>query len=105
LEAAVAEAVAFASDLAAEPTPPCVPGDQSRVDVLTSRELEVLRLLATGASNQDIAEALVISVRTAEHHVARIYAKIGAEGATARAAATAYAFQQGLAAPPATPAP
>jgi DNA-binding CsgD family transcriptional regulator len=67
-------------------------------DELSEREVEVLRLLAAGRSNREIAEALVISVRTAEHHVASIYQKIGAEGATARAAATAYAFQHGLSA-------
>jgi DNA-binding CsgD family transcriptional regulator len=74
-------------------------------DELSEREVEVLRLLAAGKSNRAIAEALVISVRTAEHHVASIYQKIGAEGATARAAATAYAFRHGLAHPPDAPSP
>jgi LuxR family transcriptional regulator, maltose regulon positive regulatory protein len=65
-------------------------------DVLTKREREVLRLLAQGRSNDDIARELVLSVRTVESHVASIYAKIGASGRSARAAATAYALANGL---------
>lgn len=63
---------------------------------LTRREREVLRLLAQGRSNEEIAVELVLSVRTVEHHVASVYAKIGASGRTARAAATAYALANGL---------
>jgi HD-GYP domain-containing protein (c-di-GMP phosphodiesterase class II) len=44
---------------------------------LSAREIEVLRLVAAGLSNQEIADRLVISRRTAEHHVQHIYAKIG----------------------------
>jgi HD-GYP domain-containing protein (c-di-GMP phosphodiesterase class II) len=44
---------------------------------LTSREVEVLRLLAAGLSNREIASRLVISVKTAGHHVEHIYAKTG----------------------------
>ena len=64
-----------------------------RHDDLTKREREVLRLLAEGRSNDEIAHQLVLSVRTVEHHVASIYSKIGASGRTARAAATAYALR------------
>jgi DNA-binding NarL/FixJ family response regulator len=64
-----------------------------RHDDLTRREREVLRLLAEGRSNDEIAAELVLSVRTVEHHVASIYAKIGASGRTARATATAYALK------------
>jgi DNA-binding NarL/FixJ family response regulator len=53
----------------------------------------VLRLLAEGMSNRDIARRLVISPRTAEHHVQDIYLKIGA---TSRAAAALYAMEHGL---------
>jgi DNA-binding NarL/FixJ family response regulator len=75
----------------AEPRPASrVTGD------LTRREHEVLRLLATGMSNEEIAAQLVLSVRTVEHHVASIYSKIGVSGRSARVAATAYALAHGL---------
>ena len=61
---------------------------------LTPREVEVLRLLAGGASNQEIAATLVISVHTVERHLANIYAKIGARR---RVDATRYALRHGLA--------
>jgi DNA-binding NarL/FixJ family response regulator len=64
---------------------------------LTRREREVLRLLAQGRSNDEIAAELVLSVRTVESHVAGVYTKIGVAGRTARAAATAYALANGLA--------
>jgi non-specific serine/threonine protein kinase len=60
---------------------------------LTARELEVLRLVASGRSNREIAEELVLSVRTVERHVTNLYAKIGARG---KADATAYAFRHRL---------
>ena len=62
-------------------------------DSLTRREVDVLRLLAAGRTNHEIAAALYLSVRTVERHVANIYGKIGAHG---RASATAYAFAHGL---------
>jgi len=68
-------------------------------DDLTPREIEVLRLVAAGKSNAEIADALVVSVRTAERHVANIYAKLGTGGPVARAAATAYAHTNGLVSP------
>jgi DNA-binding NarL/FixJ family response regulator len=80
------------------------PGSAAHVDsadVLTAREVEVLRLLARGLSNKAIAETLVVSVRTAEHHIAGIYAKVGAHN---RAEATTYALRNGLL-PPATVLP
>ncbi|HEX6024682.1 MAG TPA: helix-turn-helix transcriptional regulator, partial [Solirubrobacter sp.] len=52
------------------------------VGELSPREIEVLRLVARGLSNQDIAHRLVLSVRTVERHVANVYAKIGASGRT-----------------------
>ncbi|MDP8932007.1 MAG: LuxR C-terminal-related transcriptional regulator [Actinomycetota bacterium] len=64
---------------------------------LTPREIEVLRLVAAGLSNEEIAAALVLSVRTVERHLSNVYAKIGAYGRTARALATAYAHTHGLA--------
>jgi ATP/maltotriose-dependent transcriptional regulator MalT len=63
---------------------------------LSRREHEVLRLLAHGRSNDEIARELVLSVRTVERHVANIYAKIGVSGRTARAAATAWAHEHAI---------
>lgn len=60
---------------------------------LTAREVEVLRHLAGGRTNDEIAKELFVSVRTVERHVANIYAKIGARG---RANATAYALSHNL---------
>jgi DNA-binding NarL/FixJ family response regulator len=57
----------------------------------------VLRLIAAGMSNQDIALDLVLSVRTVERHVSTIYAKLGAHGKVARTVATSYALRHGLA--------
>ena len=53
----------------------------------------MLRLVASGASNREVARELVISQRTAEHHVQHIYAKIGV---STRAAAAMFAMQHGL---------
>jgi DNA-binding CsgD family transcriptional regulator len=63
---------------------------------LTAREREVLRLVAKGRSNQEIAAELVLSVRTVERHISNIYDKIGAAGKVARATAAAYALSHGL---------
>jgi DNA-binding NarL/FixJ family response regulator len=60
---------------------------------LTDREVEVLRLIATGCSNAQVAGRLVISRRTAEHHVQHIYTKIGV---SSRAAAALFAMEHHL---------
>ena len=60
---------------------------------LTPREVEVLRLLARGLSNKEIAARLVISPKTVANHVEHIYAKIDA---STRAAAGLFAMQHGL---------
>ena len=57
---------------------------------LSRRETEVLRLLGEGLSNREIAERLFISPKTAEHHVSRIYGKLGLKS---RAEAAAYAVR------------
>jgi DNA-binding NarL/FixJ family response regulator len=72
-------------------------GDASAPAGLTAREVEVLRLVARGRSNQQIADELVLSVRTVERHIANIYDKIGASGRAARAAAASYALAAGVA--------
>ena len=54
----------------------------------------MLRLVAAGRSNREIANELVLSERTVARHVTNIYGKTGAGG---RAEATAYAFKHGLA--------
>jgi predicted ATPase/DNA-binding CsgD family transcriptional regulator len=61
---------------------------------LSAREVEVLRLVAAGRSNREIASVLVLSEKTVENHLTRIYAKIGAEN---RAAAAAFAIRHNLA--------
>jgi DNA-binding CsgD family transcriptional regulator len=60
---------------------------------LTDRELEVLRHLAAGVTNKEIAAELVLSVRTVDRHVSNIFVKLGV---SSRAAATAYAHEHGL---------
>ncbi|MFC4945200.1 alpha/beta fold hydrolase [Pseudonocardia sp. GCM10023141] len=73
-----------------EPEPTAPP----RPDGVTTRELDVLRLLAAGDSNAEIAGRLGIAVHTVERHTANLYRKIGARG---RADATAYALRRGIA--------
>ena len=60
---------------------------------LTSREVDVLRLLARGLSSRQIAGQLVISPKTARNHIEHIYTKIGT---TNRASASLFAMQSGL---------
>ncbi len=60
---------------------------------LTRRELEVLKLVATGRTNRQIAAELVLSERTVDRHVSNIFAKLGVPS---RAAATAFAYRHRL---------
>jgi DNA-binding CsgD family transcriptional regulator len=60
---------------------------------LTPREVEVLVLVARGATTRQVARALGISPKTAGNHIERIYAKIGA---SSRSTATLFAMQRGL---------
>jgi len=86
-----ARALVFCESIDSPPaTTPALPAG------LTAREAEVLALLAAGRSNQDIAEDLVLSIKTVERHVANIYAKIGAHG---RVEAATFAMRHGLAGP------
>ncbi|MFS1514106.1 response regulator transcription factor [Chengkuizengella sp. SCS-71B] len=61
---------------------------------LTEREMEVLRLIAKGKSNQDVADELYIGVKTVKFHVTNILAKLGVED---RTQAAIYAFKHSLA--------
>ena len=60
---------------------------------LTTRELEILRLMVSGESNPDIAERLFVSRSTVKFHVSNILMKLGA---TSRTEAVAIALQKGL---------
>jgi DNA-binding NarL/FixJ family response regulator len=60
---------------------------------LTQREVEVLQLVARGASNRQVADALQISVRTVNTHMTNILNKTGLEN---RTAASSYAMQHNL---------
>ncbi len=60
---------------------------------LSERELEVLRYVAAGKTNKEIATILGLSAKTVQHHVAHVYAKIGVYS---RAGATLYVIENGL---------
>ena len=60
--------------------------EQLRAVGVTARELDVLRLIAEGHSNRDVAAALYLSPRTVEKHVERLLLKTGASNRTALAA-------------------
>jgi ATP/maltotriose-dependent transcriptional regulator MalT len=68
----------------------------SKAHGLTARELQVLRLLATGTTNHAIAGELFLAEKTVDRHVSNIYTKLGV---SSRAAATAYAYQHRLLSP------
>lgn len=69
-------------------------GEAPAYKELTEREMEVLRLLAQGKSNQDIADQLIIGIKTVKFHVTNILAKLGVED---RTQAAIYAYKNGLA--------
>jgi ATP/maltotriose-dependent transcriptional regulator MalT len=66
---------------------------RSAAGVLTPREVDVLRLVATGATNREVADRLVISEKTVARHVSNIFGKLGV---ASRSAATAYAHRNAL---------
>jgi DNA-binding NarL/FixJ family response regulator len=67
--------------------------DEEKIDALTSRELEVLRLLAVGMYNKEIAEKLEISERTVKNHVSNIFKKLEV---TDRTQAAVFAIRNNL---------
>jgi DNA-binding NarL/FixJ family response regulator len=75
------------------------PAPHRDLSELTARELEVLRLLATGLSNIELAERLTLSPATVKTHVARILAKLGLRD---RVQAVVLAYETGLVSPGAT---
>jgi DNA-binding NarL/FixJ family response regulator len=81
--AAKADPARAAPDMPTEPHP----------DDLTARELDVLRLVAAGLSNAQVAERLVVSPRTVHSHLYSIYSKLGVNS---RTAATRYALDHRL---------
>jgi DNA-binding CsgD family transcriptional regulator len=73
--------------------PPREPQTPAYPDGLSEREVEVLRLIARGHSNKQIADDLVLSIRTVERHIANLYTKAGVR---TKAQATAYAHRNTL---------
>jgi predicted ATPase/DNA-binding CsgD family transcriptional regulator len=100
---AVLAALDYANRLAStlpDRVPPSDPGAEKsaktgreRANRLTKREQDVLALLATGATNNEIGQRLGLTAKTVMHHSMSIYAKLGVRG---RAEATAWAFRHGV---------
>jgi len=78
---------------AGQPSPPPVMARATYPDGLTAREAEVLRLVAQGLKDTEVAEQLIISPRTVHAHLVSIYSKLGV---TSRNAATRYAIEHKL---------
>jgi DNA-binding CsgD family transcriptional regulator len=101
------ETIAFALEAPTTAEPACEPGQGNTTppaslaraarrdpDALTAREVEVLRLVAAGLTDAEIATHLVLSPRTVQVHLRSIYSKLGF---TTRSAATRYAIEHQLA--------
>jgi DNA-binding NarL/FixJ family response regulator len=93
LDPAVQSRLLAAATVATAATTPRAP-TAALPDELTPREAEVLRLIASGMSNAEIAAALVVSEATVKSHINHLFAKIGVRD---RAQAVHYAYTHGLA--------
>ena len=86
--ALLVELAQLSSESLASPTPQSEPPEpmplpaQNLVEPLTRRELEVLQLLATGLSNQQIANHFIVAIGTVKSHTAQIYGKLGVNNRT-----------------------
>jgi LuxR family maltose regulon positive regulatory protein len=90
------EALAYLDRLLAafpSQTDPGTAGHGMLPESLSERELDILRLIATGRSNQEIAEILVIAISTVKSHINNLYGKLGTNR---RTEAIAIAREQGL---------
>jgi DNA-binding NarL/FixJ family response regulator len=67
--------------------------EAAKIEALTDREHDVLRLMATGATNSEIAATLIVSETTVKTHVGAIFSKLGVRD---RAAAIVYAYDHGI---------
>jgi len=74
--------------------------DAARLDLLTDREHDVLRLMARGASNAEIAASLCVADATVKSHIGSIFTKLGVRD---RAAAIVFAYDHGVVTPGARP--
>ena len=96
LDPAVQERLVAAVIRSPDPADHAGTGSRPPPDGLTTREAQVLALLASGLSNAEIAQRLYLSHATVKTHINRIFAKTGARD---RAQAVRYAYQHGLATP------
>ena len=87
------QAIAYALEPAPQPAIPS-PTQAPYPAGLTAREVEVLRLVAQGLTDPQVAEQLVLSPRTVNAHLTSIYGKLGVNS---RTAATRFALKHGLA--------
>ena len=91
LDPAVTERVLRRARGPGSPSP--APAEPTRIPALTDREHDVLRLMATGATNLEIARALYVSEATVKTHVGSIFSKLAVRD---RAAAIVYAYDHGV---------